>query len=115
MNFYYVFTPKGISIEHSWSKVKSMINGVSDSGCQRFDNKPDMERWLKYVEKYSTESTISIFKSMIKEQKIIEEEDKKKQLISRNEIEIFKNLIEEEKKKSTSKKGLRIVKKISKK
>ena len=39
MYFYYLFTPNGISIEHNWNKVKSMIHRVPNSGCQRFDNK----------------------------------------------------------------------------
>lgn len=56
MYFYYVFTPDGISIEHNWNKVKSMIHRVPNSGCQRFDNKPNLERWLEYVEKYCNEN-----------------------------------------------------------
>lgn len=68
MNFYYVFTPNGISIEHNWNKVKIMIHKVSNSGCQRFDNKPNLENWLKYVEEYCSKNAINIFKNMIKEQ-----------------------------------------------
>ncbi|ACZ11585.1 hypothetical protein [Sulfurospirillum deleyianum] len=102
MNFYYVFTPDGISIQHTWSKVKAMINRVPNSGCQRIDNKPNLERWLEYVEKYCSESAINIFKNMI------EEQNKNK---STKEIEIqFPSKLE-----LLSKKGLRIVKKNTKK
>ena len=45
-----------------------MIHRVPNSGCQRFDNKPNLERWLEYVEKYCNESAIAIFKDMINEQ-----------------------------------------------
>ena len=68
MYFYYVFTPDGIFIEHNWNKVKSMIHRVPNSGCQRFDNKPNLEKWLECVEKYCNESAIAIFKDMINEQ-----------------------------------------------
>ena len=102
MNFYYVFTPDGISIEHSWSKVKSMIHRVPDSGCQRFDNKPNLERWLEYVEKYCDKSTIDIFKNMIEEQN-------KNKPIKQPQIELPLKL------ELRKKEGLRIVKKNTKK
>lgn len=103
MNFYYVFTPDGISIEHSWSKVKSMIHRVPDSGCERFDNKPNLERWLEYVERYCNENTVEIFKSMI------EEQNKNKPVIQKNEESIYSKL------QLRTSKGLRIVKKIQNK
>ena len=102
MNFYYVFTPDGISIEHSWSKVKSMIHRVPDSGCQRFDNKQNLERWLEYVEKYCDKSTIDIFKNMIKEQNK-NNPTKQPQVEFPSKLELRKN------------EGLRIVKKNTKK
>jgi hypothetical protein len=45
-----------------------MIHRVPNSGCQRFDNKPNLEKWLECVEKYCNESAIAIFKDMINEQ-----------------------------------------------
>ncbi len=101
MNFYYVFTPKGITIEHSWNKVKSMINRVSNSGCQRFDNSGDLERWLVYVEKYCSESKISIFKAMI------EEQNKNKPIAPIEPVQYSKLELR-------TKEGLRIVKKSTK-
>lgn len=101
MNFYYVFTPNGISIEHNWNKVKAMIHKVPNSGCQRFDNKPNLEIWLEYVEKYCDSITINIFKNMINEQN---ENKKPIQLINES---LHPKL------KVNDRKGLRIIKKGS--
>jgi hypothetical protein len=102
MYFYYVFTPDGISIQHNWNKVKSMIQRVPNSGCQRFDNKPNLERWLEYVERYCSKSAISVFKDMIEEQN-------KNKSTKQSQIELPSKL------ELRKKEGLRIVKKNTKK
>lgn len=81
--------------------VKSMIHRVPNSGCQRFDNKPNLERWLEYVEKYCSENTIAIFKDMIEEQN-------KNKPAKQPEIELPSKL------ELRKKVGLRIVKKNTK-